>query len=71
MALSVNNNIASLNTRRHLGFNNRDLESRLGHLASGLRINEANDDAAGLSISEGFRSQIARQTVGEQLTIGA
>ncbi|MDP6702499.1 MAG: hypothetical protein QGH25_22785, partial [Candidatus Latescibacteria bacterium] len=58
MALEVNHNISAINTRRHVRINNQDLGTRLERLASGLRINNAEDDAAGLSISEGFRAQI-------------
>ncbi|MSS72393.1 MAG: flagellin [Candidatus Latescibacteria bacterium] len=58
MPLRVNNNIPSLNTRRQLGINNRDLSTRIERLSSGLRINRAADDAAGLSISEGMRGEL-------------
>ena len=62
--LRINNNIAALSTRRHANINNRDLGMRLERLSTGLRINNADDDAAGLSISEQFRGQIAGYTVG-------
>ena len=62
--LRINNNIAALNTRRHANINSRDLGTRLERLSSGLRINSAEDDAAGLSISEQFRAQIVGLTVG-------
>ena len=52
MALEVNHNISAINTRRHVRINNQDLGTRLERLASGLRINNAEDDAAGLSISD-------------------
>ena len=55
----VNNNIAAMNTRRRLTFNSIDMGMRLERLSSGLRINSAKDDAAGLSISEGFRAQVS------------
>ena len=58
MPLRVNNNIPSLNVRRQLGINNRDLSTRIERLSSGLRINRAADDAAGLSISEGMRGEL-------------
>ncbi len=58
MALEVNHNISAINTRRHVRMNNEDLNTRLERLSSGLRINNADDDAAGLAISEGFRAQI-------------
>ena len=49
MPLRVNNNIAAINSRRQLNANNRDLGTRLERLSSGLRINRAADDAAGLT----------------------
>ena len=59
MSLRINNNIAALNSGRHLNANNRVLKQKLERLASGLRINRAADDAAGLSISEGMRAELA------------
>ena len=50
MTLRVNNNIAALNSRRHLNANNRVLNVRLERLASGLKLNRAADDAAGEAI---------------------
>lgn len=59
MPLRVNNNIAAINSRRLLDANNKTLTTRLERLSSGLRVNRAKDDAAGLSIREGMRSEIA------------
>jgi flagellin len=59
MPLRVNNNIAALNARRHLNTNNKVLSTRLERLSSGLRVNRASDDAAGLNIREGMRAEIA------------
>ncbi|MEE2627574.1 MAG: flagellin, partial [Candidatus Latescibacterota bacterium] len=59
MPLRVNSNIAAINSRRQLNANNRDLSSRLERLSSGLRINRAADDAAGLSVREGMRAEIS------------
>ncbi|MGB1891853.1 MAG: flagellin [Candidatus Latescibacterota bacterium] len=59
MPLRVNNNIAAINSRRRLNANNRDLNTRLERLSSGLRINRAADDAAGLSVREGMRAEIS------------
>ena len=59
MTLRVNNNIASLNASMRLNANNRDLNIRLERLSSGLRINRAADDVAGLSIREGMRAEIS------------
>jgi flagellin len=65
MPLRVNTNIPALNTRRVLSINNRDLKTRIERLSSGLRINRAADDAAGLSVSEGMRAELTglRQAV--------
>ena len=59
MPLRVNNNIAAINSRRQLAVNNRDQSTRLERLSSGLRINRASDDAAGLAVREGMRAEIA------------
>ena len=56
--LNVNHNISAINVRRHLNLNGADQATRLERLSSGMRINNADDDAAGLSITEGFRAQI-------------
>src|SRR5689334_23501932 len=58
MALSVNTNIAAFNAYRNLSVTDTQMGTSLEKLASGFRINRAADDAAGLSISEGLRSQI-------------
>jgi len=58
MGLSINTNVAALNAYRNLGTTQNDLSKSLEKLSSGLRINRAADDAAGLAISEGLRSQI-------------
>ncbi|AEI10972.1 flagellin N-terminal helical domain-containing protein [Cellulomonas gilvus] len=58
MGLSINNNIAALNSYRNLSSTQNDLSKSLEKLSSGLRINRAADDAAGLAISEGLRAQI-------------
>ena len=65
MPLRVRNSIPSLNVRRQLGINNRDLAVRIERLSSGLRINRAADDAAGLSVSERMRGELTglRQAV--------
>ena len=62
MALSVNTNIAALNAYRNLSATQGDLSKSLEKLSSGLRINRAADDAAGLAISEGLRAQIGGTT---------
>ncbi len=58
MALTVNTNIASLNAQRHLNANQTNLAKSMQRLSSGLRINSAKDDAAGLAISDRMTSQI-------------
>src|SRR5690625_2288510 len=54
----INHNISALNTHRQLSANNNAVQSSLEKLSSGLRINRAGDDAAGLAISEKMRGQI-------------
>jgi flagellin len=54
----INTNIASLNSQRNLNTSQTSLATSLQRLSSGLRINSAKDDAAGLAISERFTSQI-------------
>lgn len=58
MALTVNTNIASLNTQRNLNSSSRALDTSLQRLSTGSRINSAKDDAAGLQISNRLSSQI-------------
>jgi flagellin len=58
MAQVINTNIASLNTQRALTRSQGDLNTALARLSSGLRVNSAKDDAAGLAISERFTTQI-------------
>ncbi|MBV7535900.1 flagellin [Duganella sp. sic0402] len=58
MAQVINTNIASLNSQRNLTTSQASLSTSLQRLSSGLRINSAKDDAAGLAISERFTSQI-------------
>ncbi|HOB82072.1 MAG TPA: flagellin, partial [Peptococcaceae bacterium] len=56
--MRINHNIAALNTYRQLSVNNNSSQKAIEKLSSGLRINRAGDDAAGLAISEKMRSQI-------------
>ena len=58
MAQTINTNIASLNAQRNLNTSQNALNTSLQRLSSGLRINSAKDDAAGLAISERFTAQI-------------
>ncbi|QTE29854.1 flagellin N-terminal helical domain-containing protein [Pengzhenrongella sicca] len=64
MALSINTNMAALNAYRNLNTTQNDLSKSLEKLSSGFRINRAADDAAGLAISEGMRSQMGGITMG-------
>lgn len=54
----INHNISALNTYRQLTLNNTSQQKSLEKLSSGLRVNRAGDDAAGLAISEKMRGQI-------------
>ncbi len=58
MGLRVNNNIASLNAQRNVANTTSRLQRSFERLSSGLRINRAADDAAGLAISESFRAEV-------------
>src|ERR687889_1487308 len=58
MGLRVNTNIAATNAYRNLSVTDGQMNKSLEKLSSGFRINRAADDAAGLSISEGLRSQV-------------
>jgi flagellin len=59
MPLRINTNVTAMNAHRLLGINDVSLGKSLQKLSSGFRINGAQDDAAGLAISEKFRSQVA------------
>ena len=58
MSLRINTNTDAINSYRNLSNTQNSISKSLEKLSSGLRINRAADDAAGLSISEGLRSQI-------------
>ena len=58
MASTINTNINSLTAQRNLGMSSSALTTSIQRLSSGLRINSAKDDAAGLAISERFTSQV-------------
>src|SRR6188768_147718 len=58
MAQVINTNTMSLNAQRNLGTSSASLGTTIQRLSSGLRINSAKDDAAGLAISERFSTQI-------------
>ena len=58
MGNQIATNVGALNAYRNLSANQNDVSKSLEKLSSGLRINRAADDAAGLAISEGLRSQV-------------
>ena len=58
MGISIVTNLPSLLAQRNLGSTQRDLQDSIGRLSSGLRINRAADDAAGLGISENLKADI-------------
>ncbi len=62
MALIVNTNIASLNAQRNLSTSNAALGLSLQRLSSGLRVNSAKDDAAGLAVAESITSGVRGNT---------
>ncbi|MBC3949037.1 MULTISPECIES: flagellin domain-containing protein [Pseudomonas] len=63
MALSVNTNVASLAVQKNLGRASDALSTSMTRLSSGLKINSAKDDAAGLQIATRITSQVRGQTV--------
>ena len=66
MALYINTNIASEQAQKNLQGNQANLQTSFARLSSGLRINSAKDDAAGLAISESLKSQIRSFNVAER-----
>jgi flagellin len=58
MAMSVNTNVVSLNAQRNLGASQSSLALSMQRLSSGLRVNSAKDDAAGLAIAERMNAQV-------------
>lgn len=66
MGLRINTNVPALNTSRVLNRSTSALNKSLERLSSGLRINRAADDAAGLAIAEGFRSQVRGTQVAQR-----
>ena len=75
MASTINTNVASLTAQRNLGASQGALNTSIARLSSGLRINSAKDDAAGLAISERFTGQIrgvnqAVRNAGDGISLG-
>jgi flagellin len=65
MSFTINTNIAAMNAHTNALVNNRNLDSSLAKLSSGLRINTAADDASGMSIADSLRSQAS--TLGQAI----
>ena len=63
MASTINTNIASINAQRNLGLSASSLATSMQRLSSGLRVNSAKDDAAGLAIAERMNTQVKGLTV--------
>ncbi len=71
MALRIQTNIAAMTSHRSLAATDANVSKSLERLSSGYRINRAADDAAGLSISEGFRADVASFKVASRNTTEA
>ena len=71
MGLRIQNNISAMNAHRNLTISDSALSKSLERLSSGYRINRAADDAAGLSISQAFRADIASYKVASRNTAEA
>lgn len=63
MAMSVNTNVVSLNAQRNLTSSQASLQTSMQRLSSGLRVNSAKDDAAGLAIAERMNAQVRGMNV--------
>src|SRR6201989_2436994 len=63
MSLTINTNIASLDAQRNLMSSQSSLSTSMQRLSSGLRVNSAKDDAAGLAIAERMNAQIKGMNV--------
>ena len=63
MAQTINTNMASLNAQRNLNVSQRSLNTAMQRISSGLRVNSAKDDAAGLAIAERMNTQVKGMNV--------
>jgi len=63
MALTINTNVVSLNAQRNLGTSQSSLATSMQRLSSGLRVNSAKDDSAGLAIAERMSAQVRGMNV--------
>ena len=61
MAMSISTNLVSINAQRNLSLSQSSLATSMQRLSSGLRVNSAKDDAAGLAIAERFTAQLRGQ----------
>ncbi|HEX2733993.1 MAG TPA: flagellin [Polyangiaceae bacterium] len=66
MSLTIQTNVAALSAQKNLSGNQKALLQSFNRLSSGLRVNTASDDAAGLAISESMKSQIRSYTIAER-----
>ena len=64
MGSTINTNVASLNAQRNLAMSTTSLSTSMQRLSSGLRVNSAKDDAAGLAIAERMNAQVRGMNVG-------
>lgn len=71
MSLVINTNVASLQAQKNLAASQQALASNFSKLSSGMRINSAADDAAGLAISENMQAQVRSYAVAERNTNNA
>ena len=62
----INHNVSAMITGNALRLNERNLSKSLEKLSTGLRINRASDDAAGLSVSEQLRTQVSGLQMGDR-----
>ncbi len=74
MGLRIRTNVASVNAQRTLQKTTQDMNSNMGKMSSGYRINKASDDAAGLGISEALKGQIrslgqAKRNAGDGISL--
>ena len=63
MSMTINTNVASLNAQRNTAANSASLSTTMQRLSSGLRINSAKDDAAGLAIADRMNTQVRGMNV--------
>lgn len=66
MPMNINTNVASMTAQKNLNANQKLLVQSFNRLSSGLRVNTAADDAAGLAVSESMKSQIRSYTVADR-----